>query len=134
MWKAALVGALAFAILGPFTVTPHGVTTNIAAAQDIVIRDADIARLKSALKLTSEQEVRWRPVEVALHAYAHQQYRLASADGYFGDSGEMGIAAYTLNAMMLQRVKNAAQPLIKMLSEEQKHAGMNVLQSLGVYF
>jgi hypothetical protein len=35
---------------------------------------------------------------------------------------------------MLNRVKNAAQPLIRMLSEEQKQAGMSVLQSMGVAF
>jgi hypothetical protein len=134
MWKAALAGAVALVTIGPLSFTHHGVTPSIAAAQDIVIRDADIARLKGALRLTSEQEAHWQPVEAALHAYAHQQYRLASAGGYFGDTGEMGMAAYTLNVVMLQRVKRAAQPLIKMLSEEQKQAGMSVLQSLGVYF
>jgi hypothetical protein len=134
MWKAALAGAIALVTIGPFSLNHHGVTLSSAAAQDIVIRDSDIARLKSALRLTSEQEVKWRPVEVALHAYARQQYRLASADGYFGDSGEASMAAYTLSAVMLQKVKNVAQPLIRILSEEQKQAGMNVLQSLGVYF
>jgi hypothetical protein len=134
MWKAALAGAIALVTIGPLSVNQHGVTISSAAAQDIVIRDGDIARLKSALRLTSEQEVKWRPVEVALHAYARQQYRLASADSYFGDEGGAGMASYTLSAVMLQKVKNAAQPLIKMLSEEQKQAGMNVLQSLGVYF
>ena len=134
MWKAALAGAIAFVTIGPLSVTQHGVTTSSAAAQDIVIREGDIVRLKSALKLTSEQEVHWRPVEVALHAYARQQYRLASADSYFGDSGEAGMAAYTLSAVMLQKVKAAAQPLIKTLSEEQKKAGASVLQSMGVYF
>ncbi len=134
MWKAALAGAFALVTIGPLSVTHHGVVATSAVAQDIVVRDADIARLKSALKLSPEQEVHWRPVEVALHAYAHQQYRLASADSYFGDSGEAGMAAYTLSAVMLAKVKNAAQPLIKTLSEEQKQAGANVLQSMGVNF
>ena len=134
MWKAALAGAVAFVALGPLSVTQHGVVTSSAAAQDIVIRETDIVRLKSALKLTSEQEVHWRPVEVALHAYARQQYRLASVDSGFGDGGEFGMSAYTLSAVMLQKVKSAAQPLIKSLSEEQKQAGAAVLQSLGVYF
>jgi len=35
---------------------------------------------------------------------------------------------------MLQKVKLAAGPLIKMLSEEQKQAGTSVLQSMGVNF
>jgi hypothetical protein len=134
MWKAALAGAIALVTIGPLSLTQHGVVISSAAAQDIVIREADIARLKSALKLTSDQEAHWRPVEVALHAYARQHYRLASADSYFGDSGEAGMAAYTLSAVMLQKVKTAAGPLIKSLSEEQKQAGANVLQSMGVSF
>jgi hypothetical protein len=133
MWKAALAGAIAFVAIGPLSISQHGVVTSSAAAQDVVIREGDIARLKSALKLSSEQEVHWRPVEVALHAYARQQYRLASADGYFGD-GDFGMSAYTLSAVMLQKVKMAAQPLIKTLSEEQKQAGTQVLQSMGVSF
>jgi len=133
MWKAALAGAIALVMIGPLSVTQHGVVIiSSAAAQDIVIREGDIARLKSALKLTPEQEAHWRPVEVALHAYTRQQYRLASADGYFG--GDYGVTAYTLSAVMLQKVKLAAGPLIKMLSEEQKQAGASVLQSMGVNF
>jgi hypothetical protein len=133
MWKAALAGAFALVTIGPLSVTHHGIVTSSAFAQDIVIREADIERLKQALRLSAEQEVHWRPVEVALHAYARQQYRLASADSYYG-SGDYGMSAYTLSAVMLQKVKNAAGPLIKTLSEQQKQAGMHVLQSWGVSF
>jgi hypothetical protein len=130
MLKSALAGALALTI-GSLSISDHGVTLKPAAAQDIVLHRADIARLKEALRLTPEQEVHWRPVEASLNAYAHHQYQLASADGYFSSGGMM---QYTLSAIMLQRVKNAAQPLIHMLSEEQKSAGRAVLQSLGVSF
>src|SRR6516164_6147813 len=119
MWKAALAGAVALATIGPLSITHNGIATTSAAAQEIVIREADIARLKSALRLSPEQAVRWRPVEAALHAFVRQKYRFASAD-YFAGSGTSG---YPLNAVMLQRVKNAAQPLIRILSEEQKQAG-----------
>jgi hypothetical protein len=132
MWKAALASAVALATIGPLSITHTGIVTTSAVAQEIVIREADIARLKSALRLTPEQEVRWRPVEVALHAFARQKYRFASSDGYFAGSGEYGMSG--LNAVMLHRVRSAAQPLIRMLSEEQKQAGMSVLQSMGVPF
>jgi hypothetical protein len=134
MWKAALVSAVALATIGPLSITHNGIVTTSAAAQEIVIREADIARLKSALRLTPEQEVRWRPVEVALHAFARQKYRFASADGYFAGNSEYGISGDSLNAVMLHRVRSAAQPLIRMLSDEQKQAGMSVLQSMGVPF
>jgi len=84
--------------------------------------------------LTPEQEVRWRPVAVALHAYARQKYRLASAQRYFAGGDAYGMSGYTLNAVMLQRIKTTAQPLIRMLSEEQKQAGMSVLRSMGMAF
>jgi hypothetical protein len=72
-------------------------------------------------------------VEVALHEFARQKYRF-SAHGYFAGSGGYAISGYMLNAVMLHRVKSAAQPLIRMLSEEQKQAGMSVLHSMGVPF
>jgi hypothetical protein len=134
MWKAALAGAVALATIGPLSITHNGVVTTGAAAQEIVISEADIGRLKSALRLTPEQEVRWRPVEVALHAFTRQKYRFPSTAGYYAGAGEYGISGYVLNAVMLHRVKSAAQPLIRMLSEEQKQAGMSVLQSMGVPF
>ena len=134
MWKAALAGVVALATIGPLSITHRGIETTSAAAQEIVIREADIARLKSALRLTREQEVHWRPVEVALHAFARHKYRFASADGYFAGSGEYGMSGYSMKAVMRQRVKNAAQALISMLSEEQKQAGMSVVQSMGVPF
>jgi hypothetical protein len=130
MLKFALASAVALTI-GSLSISDHGVALKSAAAQDIVLRRADIARLKEALRLTPAQEEHWRPVEASLNAYARHQYQLASADGYFGGGGMM---QSTLGAIMLQRVKNAAQPLIQTLSEEQKRAGMAVLQSLGVSF
>jgi len=130
MLKSALAGAVALTI-GSLSISGHGVTLNPAAAQEVIFHRADIVRLREALRLTPAQEVHWRPVEVSLNAYARHQYQLASADGYFSGGGMM---QYTLSAIMLQRVKNAAQPLIETLSEEQKRAGMAILQSLGVSF
>jgi hypothetical protein len=130
MWRLALA-SLALVTIGSLSISDHGVALKTAAAQDIVLHESDIARLKSALKLTPEQEVHWHPVEASLNAYARHQYRLASADSSFSTRGMM---EYALTSIMLQRVKAAAQPLIRLLSEEQKRAGMAVLQSVGVYF
>jgi len=134
MWKIALAGAVALVTIGSVSISNRGLTFNVAAAQDIVLHEADIARIKNALKLTPAQEVHWRPVETSLNAYARHQHRLASNDNYLGDWGDGGLSAYTMSAVMLQRVKNAAEPLIKSLTEDQKHAGMVVLESLGLHF
>jgi hypothetical protein len=63
MWKAALAGAVALVTIGSVSVTHNGIVTNSAIAQNIVTRDGDIARLKSAQRLTPEPEVRWRPLK-----------------------------------------------------------------------
>jgi len=134
MWKGAIAGAVVLVTIGSFSISHQGITLKTAAAQDIVLRESDIARLKSALKLTPSQEVHWHPVEASLNAYARHQHQLASNDAYFGEWGDGGLSEFTMSAVMLQRVKRAAEPLIRTLSEEQKHAGMAVLQSLGIYF
>jgi hypothetical protein len=134
VWKAALAVPVALVTIGPLSITHNGIAATSAAPQEILIREADIARLKTALRLTPEQEVRWRSVEIGLHEFARQKCRFASADGYFAGSGGYGISGYTLNAVMLHRVKSAAQPLIRMLSEEQKQAAMSMLHSMGAPF
>jgi hypothetical protein len=134
MWKIALAGAVALVTMGSISISNRGLTFNVAAAQDVILREADIARIKSALKLTPAQEVHWHPVEASLNAYARHQHQLASNDNYWGDLGDGGLSEFTMSAVMLQRVKHAAEPLIKSLTEEQKHAGMAVLDSLGLHF
>jgi outer membrane protein W len=135
MFKAALVGAVALATAGSLTVSHQGIRITPAAAQDVVVSHAQIAHLKSALRLTADQEHLWRPVEASLRAMARQQqqYRVASADGYV-DKSQSRLSGYALNAAHLYRLKSAAQPLIGRLNDDQKHAGMQVLQSMGVSF
>jgi hypothetical protein len=138
MFKAALVGAVALATVGSISISHEGIRFTSAAAEEIVVSSAQIARLKSALKLTAEQERFWAPVEATLRQLQRhqQQYRVASADG---DSGFMErtqsrLSGYALTAMSLQKLKAAAQPLIGRLNDDQKHAGAAVLQSMGVAF
>ncbi len=136
MFKTALAGAVALATVGSFSISLDGVRIAPAAAQEMVVSHSQIARLKSALHLTSDQEHLWRPVEATLRTLAQQQqqYRVASADGGFIDRTQSRISGYALTAVSLQRLRSAAQPLIGRLNDEQKHAGMQVLQSMGVSF
>lgn len=135
MFKSALAGAVALATVGSLTVSHEGIRMAPAAAQEVVVSHAQIAHLKGALRLTADQEHLWRPVEASLRAMARQQqqYRVASADG-FVDKSQSRLSGYALNAANLYRLKSAAQPLIGRLNDEQKHAGMQVLQSMGVSF
>ena len=134
MWKAALVGAVALATIGSFSVSPRGIGIGSAVAQDIVVSEGQIAQLRSALRLSPEQERHWRPVEATLRSLARHQYQLASADDSFMARAQSRLAGYTVNAVALQRLKSAAQPLISALRDDQKHAGLALLQSMGVTF
>jgi len=137
MWKAALVGAIAIAALGSFSVSRNGIAFNTAAAQDIVVTDGQIARLRQALQLTPAQHHHWHAVEATLRSLARQQqqYRVASAeDAGYVERAQARVAGYTVTAVSMQRLRAAAQPLIAMLSEEQKDAGRSVLHSMGVSF
>jgi len=132
MWKAALAGALALAMVGLFS--PLGVTP--AAAEDVVVTEAQIAQLKAALKLTPAQERNWAPVAATLRSLARhqQQYQVASADAGFVERAHARVSGYAMTAMAMQRLRTAAARLIGVLSDEQKSAGQNALHSMGVSF
>lgn len=133
MRKAALASAVALATIGSFSFSP-GIGITPAAAQQMVVTEAQIAQLKGALHLSAEQERHWHPVESTLRALSQQAVRVASADDGFVARTRSRLGSYAVTAMTLQRVKSAARPLIRTLSDEQKTAGLSVLQSMGVPF
>jgi len=135
MRKAALVGAFALALVGPFSFSPQGFGISPAFAQEVTVTEAQISRLHAALHLTPAQEHHWYVVAATLRRLgrAQQQYQLASADeGYVARARR--VAGYTVTAMTMQRLRTVAQPLIAQLSEEQKNAGRSALASMGVSF
>src|SRR5262249_23708800 len=136
MWKTVLAGALALATIGSLSVSSEGVRINTAQAQEVVVTDGQIARLRHALRLTPSQQHHWYAVEATLRSLARQQqrYRVASSEaGYFGPARAQ-VAGYPIPAVSWQRLRSAAQPLIASLSEEQKESGRSVLSSMGVSF
>jgi len=136
MFKTALAGAVALATVASFSISFDGVGIAPAAAQEVVVSHAQIARLRSALHLTADQEHLWRPVEATLRTIAQQQqkYRVASADSTFYERAQSRVSGYAITMVSMQKLRAAAQPLIGRLNDDQKHAGMQVLQSMGVSF
>lgn len=136
MWKAALAGAVALATVSSISVSYQGLGVTPAAAEEIIVTEGQIARLRSALKLTAAQEHYWHAVAATLHSLARrqQQYDLASADGGYVARAQARVAGYAMTAVAMQRLKTAAEPLIGVLSDEQKEAGRNVLASMGMTF
>jgi transcriptional regulator of acetoin/glycerol metabolism len=135
MWKATLAGAFALATVGSLSLSPQGIGISPAAAQEVVVTEAQIARLHAALHLTSAQEHHWYPVAATLRRLGHAQaqYQVASADDGFVARTRRA-AGYTVTVMTMQRLRTVAQPLIAALSDEQKDAGRGVLQAMGVSF
>lgn len=136
MWKAALAGAVALATVSSISVSHQGFGVTPAAAEEIIITEGQIARLRAALKLTAAQEHYWHAVSATLHSLARhqQQYEVASADSGYIARAHARVAGYAMTAMAMQRLKAAAEPLIGVLSDEQKEAGRNVLVSMGMTF
>jgi hypothetical protein len=124
MKKAVFAGAFALAMVGQFFVSELGITSGggAAHAQEMVLTQGHINRLKHALRLTPDQMRYWRPVEAALRAAIRSQ---RNEDG--GTATKFGI-----QAQAYQRVASAAGPLIARLDESQKREGLSVIRSLGV--
>src|SRR5215216_6300369 len=72
MWKAAFVGAIALVTLGSLSVTRDGIGVTQAAAQEVVVTAAHIARLKTVLRLSPAQEIHWRGLESTLRSVGHR--------------------------------------------------------------
>jgi hypothetical protein len=135
MWKAALAGAVALAMVDSFSISQNGFGITQAAADEIVVTEGQIGRLHAALHLTAAQERHWYPVAAILRTLGHHQaqYQVASNDEGFVARARR-VAGYTVTTVTMQRLRSAAQPLIAALSDEQKNAGHAVLASMGVSF
>lgn len=136
MWKGAILGTVALTMgtisfagaeTWPEPRQHHERAANHAGA---VIREAHIARLRTALNLTAEQQRYWVPVESALRALARQQARDEAAAGIVQ---RMSDKAKTLagTAVQLRRLASAAAPLIRVLDEGQKRNAMSFAHSAG---
>ena len=84
---------------------------------------AQIARMKTTLNLTAEQETYWRPVEAELRKIAQQQPRRA----------QNGRAAkIAIDPASAQRLYWAAFPLILSLSADQKQIVRHTARAMGL--
>jgi len=128
MKKAVFAGAVALAMMGPLFVSEHGFGPATAAAQDVVVTEGKIARLRAALHLTTEQLHHWRPVEAALRSAVREQR--AEHGGWVHKVRDQ-VSGYAGSAMALQRAMSAAGPLIASLDEKQRESGRNALRAMG---
>jgi hypothetical protein len=136
MWKSALAGAVALAIIGTFSATRDGVAIAQAAAQEavapagVIVTDATISRIKRALRLSPAQEVHWRAVEATLRGIMRSSH-VDESDGLI-QRVRAKIGSYVVSAAAAQQVAAAARPLIASLDEQQKQDGLDAIRTFGV--
>ena len=126
MKKAVFAGAVALAMMGPLFVSEKGIGLSTAYAQDVVVTEGKIARLRAALRLTGEQIQHWRPVEAALRAAVREQRENQGLVQKVRDR----VGSYAGSAMAIQRAMSAAGPLIASLDEKQRESGRHALRSI----
>lgn len=132
MRKAVFAGAVALAMVGTLCVSEHGLGVTPAAAQEVVLTEGHIYRLKAALHLRGEQLTHWAPVEAALRAVIRGGNRGEEA----GNDGivqkvRTRVKGYAVSVAALQGAYASAGPLIASLDESQKRAGLGVIRALG---
>jgi hypothetical protein len=137
MLKAALVGAMALTMGTVLSVSAQAQSfavdsyeNHTPAQRGPVITEGHIARLKSALNLTSAQHQYWGPVESALRGLARSQRDENSNAGFVRRMTDRA-SAMASSAMQMRRLSAAAGPLIRSLDDTQKHNGMMVARRFG---
>ena len=134
MWKAGVVAIVALAIgsSGAFAGDLYGSTGYAPAVKtEVSMTSAHIARLKSVLKLTAEQESLWPAIERAFQEISHAQETADASQGIV-QRMKSKAASVALNALAMRRLASAAYPLIRTLSEQQKQNGLVFARSMGL--
>lgn len=90
---------------------------------------AQVARIKTALKLTPEQERYWPPVEAALRDIMGQMDREI---GRSADPGRRAAQPPQVNSARVQRLTSAAMPLLMTFDEAQKREVRRIARNLGM--
>jgi hypothetical protein len=101
-----------------------------ASAADVVISDAQIARMKASLRLTATQERHWAPVEAALREMMRRKATSNDGEGLV-QRVRNRVKSVAVDVQELRRIGSVAMPLIHSLDPEQKQAAQRVVQSMG---
>jgi hypothetical protein len=91
-----------------------------------LLSDAQIAGIKERLKLSSDQESYWPPVETALRAVARKIHAKRQRDA---GAGSMPIDP---DSEEVQQLKSAAMPLLFQLREDQKSEVRSLARLIGL--
>jgi hypothetical protein len=133
MKKAVFAGALAlatFALLSHFSSSARAADLAVQADTTDRAAEINIGRVKSVLKLTSEQQRYWPAVEAALRELARHQESPEPAG--FVRRISRRVVSIVLNSTAVERLAVAARPLIGVLNDEQKRAASGLAHEMGL--
>jgi hypothetical protein len=126
--------AAAFA-LAAFAFAPSFVSNANAYDATAAQPRIDVARIKSVLQLTAEQQAYWPPVESALRAIARQKVAEVTeqpqGEGLVRRVSNR-VYAYALDAAALARIGAAVRPLVRVLDNRQKQAAIALCHEMGL--
>ena len=132
MWKAGLAAIVAL-VIG----TSSGYASKVeteggfqAVKTEASMSLAQVSRLRSALKLTAEQQPLWPAIERAFRELSEAQ-ESSAAQGLVQRIKNKA-ASVGLNALAMRRLAAAAYPLLRTLTEEQKQNGLSFARSSGL--
>jgi len=131
MKKLFCAGALALAVLGSLSaiLAARAGEGAVAAVSGQPAAAIDIARIKSALKLTPAQRAYWPPVEAALRRLAREQQ--ASSGGLIHRISHR-VVSVVLTGAAVRRLAVAARPLLTRLDDDQKMAAARLAEDMGL--
>jgi hypothetical protein len=136
IWRQLMRGRLTAALaLLAVAVTQLPVVTQAAEADAVksavmgARTEINIARVKSALKLTPEQLGSWAAIESTLVTIAREQAQHVSD---VAQPVSRRVVAIMLNNTTVNRLASAAMPLIKTLNADQKKAAQELAHQIGL--
>jgi hypothetical protein len=122
-------GVFALAMTGLLPALPaHAANYGFAEGQSASI---NVVRIKTALRLTPEQEPYWPPVEAALRDVAKRQQAQTESAGFVRRISSK-VVSVVLDSTAIQRLAVAARPLIAKLDAQQMQAASGLAQEMGL--
>ena len=100
----------------------------VAPARSQQPRAFDIPQIKAALRITPAQESYWAPVEAVLNdiARSHEAQQAQAA------ANSRRRVVIVLDSAAVNRLAQAARPLVAVLSEQQKQSARQLAQKMGL--
>ena len=131
MKKLLCAGAVAFAVAGLLSNAPVSAAEYGYSAEQAQATAIDIGRIRGALRLTSQQEPLWGPVETALRDIVRQQQAHTEQAGFIRRVSNR-VVSIVMTSAAVERLARAARPLIAALDERQKQAANTLAQEMGL--